>query len=816
MAMSIEALSDKVGLNVEMLHLLRQKRGTSNDGLAAMPAGTMRGALRRLSYPDMARARQRHMLKTARSDDGSIPANALVRAFTQLETLRAKMPQTQRVAGLPAAGTVVPLALVGAGPAAPPPVAGLAVRRWQWLGPGNVGGRTRAIAIHPADPQRILVASAGGGVWFTQDGGARWDPVDDFMANLAVCCLAVDPTNPNEVYAGTGEGFGNGDALRGGGIFRITGGNRWKQIAATKRFTAVNRIAVSRNGKVVVAATPEGMMRSADTARANWSRVLANPVADVKWHPTSNQAAVAGGLGDGQCYFTDNGGATWKNATHAGAWSGRVELAYARKNPAIVYASVEGTSGELWRSTDGGKTYQRCRALAPDGDPAGFLGEQGWYDNVLWADDPTDENLVLIGGVNLWRSTDGGDTLAEISTWWDDRSAHADQHAIVSHPGYDGVQNRTVFFGNDGGIFKAIDIRVPGSEPQPPFVQGWTELNNNYGVTQFYGGAVHAASGRIVAGAQDNGTLVIDPGAGSDQWHSWFGGDGGSCASDPTDPNVFYGEYVRLNIHRNTDGCATSDTNGDRYISGQFWDEVRGEWAWKPVPFQIPDARTQDALFIAPFVLDAGNPNRILGGASSLWETLNAKAPNTPTSGPRWRAIKPGTGRFISAIGISPINSDVVWVGHEDGAVFRTVNGASGAPAWQRCDHVGPKPLTAARYCARLVPHPTDVKVAYATFGGFISDNVWVTRDGGATWTALGTRLPAAPVYTLAIHPRRTQFLYIGTEVGVFGSENGGTSWSPTNEGPANVSVNELFWSDQTLVCATHGRGIYRIDLSNV
>lgn len=842
MALSDKALADKRGLSVEMVQRLRQTRGTSNDGLEALPDGALRRALRRLNYPDLARARQQHLLKQSRGDDGQVPVHALAHAVQQVTAMRAgvqvrSLPSRSaaprslqtalqtRGAGLPVLGAMTPLALIAAAPSPPlPRTAGLAPTRWVWLGPGNVGGRTRAIVIHPTSPERMLAASAGGGVWFTENGGARWDPVDDFMANLAVTCLAVDPGNPNLVYAGTGEGFGNVDALRGGGIFRITGGNTgaisWQLISATQNFTAINRIGVSRNGKTVLAATPEGIRRSTDAARNVWKTVLPSPVADLKCHPTLSTRAVAGGLDDGQAWFSVNSGLNWKPATHTGAWSGRIEVAYARKNPNIVYASVQGEGGSLWRSTDGGKSYQQRSALGPDGQAAAFLGDQGWYGNVLWAGDPSDENLLLIGGVNLWRSSDGGNTLAEISTWWDGASVHADHHAIVAHPGYDGVNNRTVFFGNDGGVFKAADVRAVGNEAQPPFVQGWTELNNNYGVTQFFGGAVHAGSGRIVAGAQDNGTLVLASGltgaANSENWGSWFGGDGGWCASDPSDAKVFYGEYVFLNIHRNTDACATSDTQGDRYISGQFWDSVADDWAWKPVPFQIPDARTQDALFIAPFVIDVRNPNRLLGGGLSLWETTDAKAPNTPTSGPRWRAIKASTGRHISAIAVSPSNSDVVWVGHEDGKVFRSLNATSAVPTWQRCDHVGIRPLTPTRFCTRIVPHATDVLVAYVTFGGFVADNVWVTRDGGATWAALGAALPAAPVRTLAMHPRKAQFLYIGTEVGVFASADSGATWSPTNEGPANVSADELFWAGQTLVCATHGRGLYRIDLSGV
>jgi hypothetical protein len=212
-------------------------------------------------------------------------------------------------------------------------------------------------------------------------------------------------------------------------------------------------------------------------------------------------------------------------------------------------------------------------------------------------------------------------------------------------------------------------------------------------------------------------------------------------------------------------------------------------------------------------VLDVRDPNRLLGGGLSLWETTDAKTPNTPTSGPRWREIKSSTGSEISAVAISPADSAVVWIGHRDGSVFRSGNGTGGAPAWRRCDHQGNKPLTPTRVCLRIVPHHIDVNIAYATFGGYVSDNIWVTRDAGSTWAALGGSLPAAPVRTLAIHPNRAGHLYAGTELGVFASENGGTTGSPTNEGPANGSVDELFWAGTTLLCTTHGRGMYRIDL---
>ncbi|WP_371664068.1 WD40/YVTN/BNR-like repeat-containing protein [Streptomyces sp. NBC_00280] len=810
MTISDEQIAQSKNISVEQVQLLCRARGTTNETLKALPEAAVRRALLRLDFPDLPTARGLFRLKQERSDDGNVRPHALGTAYEQVKTLLSREA--------PPATAGVPTGPNGQGiRGGPAPAGGLQLANWVWLGPGNIGGRTRGMVIHPVQPDRMWAVSAGGGVWHTEDGGVQWEPVDDFLENLACACIAGDPSDASTMYVGTGEAFQNLDAIRGNGIFVTTDAVDWNPIAATQTpdFQFVSRIAVSQSGEVVLAATSTGLFRSADAARTTWTQVLDNPLGDVRFDPQDSSKAVAGALRDGAAWFSRDGGLTWDLAVH-GPWIGRVELAYAVQDPAIVYASVQMTTGQIWRSRDGGATYQKRLTRTPDGLPSDYLSSQGWYDNAIWAGDPTDADLVLVGGVNLYRSMDGGDHLAEISTWWDPGSAHADQHAIVAHPSYDGVTNRTVFFGNDGGVFKAEDLAEVGSEPEPPFVNGWTELVNNYGVTQFYGGAGHAGSGKIVGGAQDNGSLTFDPALGTQDWRSFFGGDGGWCASDPTDPDVFYGEYVFLNIHRNTDGGTTDDTQGDRYISGQFFNFVTRDWDWKQVPFRITDAKNEDALFIAPFVLDPNNENRILAGGVSLWRTDNAKQPNTATTGPTWKAVKPNAGTMISAIAVARGDSDAVWVGHEDGMVFRTANGTATTPTWERVGATGPSPLTPRRFCTCITVHPTDPDTVFVAFGGYEQGNLWVTRDGGDHWTNLATALPRAPIRALAVHPRRTNLLYCGTEVGLFASEDAGASWSPTNDGPTNCSVDDLFWMDETLVCVTHGRGMFRIDLSMV
>ncbi len=793
---SKETVAKKLGVSVQQVQRLNTQRALSDQALMRLPVEKLPRVVRRLDYPDLPRERIAFRLLQERDEKGVIPAQALPRAIRQLNENRQKVAPKPRTAGVPTGVKVVPKNLL-------PALAGLKPGGGGWapLGPGNVGGRTRAIVIHPSQPDTMWAGSPAGGVWRTDNGGKSWFPADDFMANLAVSCLTMDPTNPDVLYAGTGEGFYNVDAIRGGGIFRTTDGQTWSQLpaTATANFQYVNRLALSADGKVLLAATRSGVFRSTDPDRLKWAPCLNAEVADLDFHPKDAKRAIAGSLRDGKAYFSSNGGETWTEAAHGdGVWSGRVELCYARQDPSIVYASVNAASGQVWRSKDGGQTYE-LRNTGLD-----YLGEQGWYDNAIWAGDPANADLVLVGGIDLWRSTNGGTSFTQISQWWSaPDSAHADHHVIVAHPQYGVGNNRTVFFGNDGGVYRAGNVTTVS------LTNGWQELNNTYGVTQFYGAAGFTktdGSVVIVGGTQDNGTLRFATAGGAELWTEMFGGDGGYCAADPADANYFYGEYVYLNIHRSSDGGLTSD-----FISGQYWNGL--QWAWKPFPYHIPDAKNQQANFIAPFIIDPNNANRILGGGMRLWRTNDAKTANTNSTGPAWASIKQTVGSPISAIAVAQGNADLIWVGHNNGDVYVTTGGTgtNPPPTWAKADD-GPNPLP-DRYCTRVTIDRTATSRVYITFGGYTKDNVWRTADGGKTWTNLGANLPEAPVRALVIHPKNAQFLYIGTEVGIFASEDGGTTWSPTNEGPTNCSVDELFWMGTTLVAATHGRGLFKIDL---
>jgi photosystem II stability/assembly factor-like uncharacterized protein len=816
-----ERVARELGLTRDEVQRVRKHLGLSTVSLLRMDREKVKVLIREAEHTDLARQRENFWAMLHQDEHQKIPAGALFQALQQRAVFQSKVPRNRfRVAGMP----------VRESPKLPP-TAGLHEDNsgWTEMGPWSIGGRTRTIAIDPKNPQRLWAGSVGGGVWFTKDGGQSFAPVDDLMSNLVVSSIVIDPRDSNVVYAGTGEGFFNIDALKGAGIFRTLNGNdvngsKWSRLPSTagEDFSFVNRLAISPDGKTLLAATRTGIFVSNQDDRSDFTPRYRANIGDLKFHPKDSKLAVAGGMNTGNAYFSTDGGQSWNVASHDGTWihvwepgsdpptsPSRVEVSYSLNDPNIVYASVDTNSGEVWRSTDGGHSYSKMSSLTSDGLSANYLGGQGWYANTIWAGDSSNSQFLLVGGLNLWKSTDGGKTLTDISSWEVDESAHADHHVIAGNA-VSPKENKAVFFGNDGGLFVANDVYNVGGDDGR--TSGWQRINNHYGVTQFYGLAV-AADGALIAGAQDNGTLLLSKGGTPISWSEVYGGDGGFCAADPSDPKYVYGEYVNANVHRRSMAGQPAE-----FISGQYWDANNRHWSWKPEPYTISDAKAGSANFIAPIALDPNNSERMLVGGASLWQTTNLKAPNTLDKGPEWHAIKSSSPQFISAIAIAKSDSNVVWVGHNNGDLFVTTNGLAPVPKWTRVHGTVTKPLP-ARTITHITIDPSNRGIVYVTYGGYTSSNIWKTTDSGAHWTdltALAANLPQAPVFSLTTHPSNRNFIYAGTEVGIYASEDAGTHWSPGNQGPNNSAVFEFAWSGTTLYAATHGRGVFKIELAAV
>jgi uncharacterized protein (TIGR03437 family) len=724
-----------------------------------------------------------------------------------------------------------------------------ALPAWTPLGPGNIGGRTRALVIHPTTPSVMYAAGVAGGVWKTTNAGASWTPIADLIANLTVNALAMDPRNPDVLYAGTGEGYFNYDFVRGAGVFKTTdGGATWTRLqsTATANFYFVNDLLVSPvSSQRVYAATRTGLWRSTDGG-ATWSQALDPTTSSnrtvtggclelaARTDQTTDYLFAACGTFEQSTIYrnTDAGGSGAWTAAHTEGGMGRTSLAIAPSNQNVIYAaSASYYSGNyqdglhaVFRSTDSGTTWTaQARNNNPTklntllftnpwgafyGDcgftPSGsnFFANQGWFDNVI-AVDPADSNRVWVGGIDLFRSDDGGQNWGLASYWWADGTvglrapqyAHADHHVIVFHPNYNGTTNKTMFVGNDGGVFRTDDARAAvgaGSTAACSPNNGavtWTALNNSYGVTQFYHGAPYPNGASYFGGTQDNGTLRGVDSSGLNGWSGILGGDGGYVAVDPTNTNILFAENTRLSLKKSTDGGATF-----RPATSGVYENFR------------------NVLFIAPFTMDASDPKRLWMGGAYIWRTTNGAESWAQAS-----ALTAGDG-LVSALAVAGADANYALVGMTQGEILRTDKALTTNynTTWS---FVRPR----AGWVSWLAFDPTNRNIAYATYSSFNSSptdrHVYKSADAGATWVGVdgagATGLPDVPAHCIVIDPANPQRLYVGTDIGVFVSADGGANWAVENTGFANVITESLALNvvngATTLFAFTHGRGAWRV-----
>ena len=727
-------------------------------------------------------------------------------------------------------------------PAATAAVAEDTIGTWKFLGPGNIGGRMRALLIDAREPSTMVAAGISGGVWKTTDAGASWRPIGDALANLDISSLAFDPQNHDVIFAGTGEGYFREDVrgtalpLRGNGIFVTRdGGASWSRLPSTvgQDFYWVNDLVVSsHDSQRIYAATRTGVWRSAD-AGATWTRVVTTSVKggclDLAYRgdTTGDYLFTSCGVFDQAAVLRTKHGESndpWTVVLNEAGMS-RTSLAIAPSNPSVVYAlAASNRRGPR-------ETTQNLHALyrsEKDGDPASWTAQtrfddqeklntallsnaytaiepqcngrneigswipMGWHCNVV-AVDPVNADRVWLGGVDLFRSDDRGRTWGEASYWWTYRLqpsfVHADQHVIAFHPQYDGVANQTIFFTNDGGVYRTDNANAPlGSgtltacHPEDSKV-AFTSLNNTLGVTQFYHGAVYPDGTRYLGGAQDNGTVLGYDSLGVNGWMMQWGGDGGYVAVDPSDQRTMYFESQNAEIIRfsgtNVVDVAATLRNNDTF------------------------------LFITPFVIDPARPTRLWIGGTRLWRTENR--------GDQWTQASTVLNGQVSAIAIGIQHAGRVLAGTNHGDVVHNDDApnATGTTAWSAAH---PRD----GFVSSIAFDPTNDDVVYATYAGFGGGaHVWKSIDGGVTWSPLdgsgAGALPDIPTHSLAIDPTRPSRLYLGSDLGIFVSNDGGGQWMVENTGFASVITEFVTIAPgergPAVYAFTHGRGAWRAEL---
>jgi len=697
---------------------------------------------------------------------------------------------------------------------------------WTERGPNNVGGRTRAFAVDVANPTTLFAGSVAGGLWKSTDDGASWSIKTAPSQIHGITCIAQDRRagQTGVWYAGTGEIRGSttnatrwGSLYLGDGIYKSTdSGETWALLPSTSSgtpqttdvFDYVVNVATNPANLAeaeVVAANHVGIYRSTNGG-TSWTQAIPSDsgYTDIAITSTGVKYAVTR-TGGGIRVWRSPDGVTWTDIRPASfpTAAGRIIIGLAPSNPLVAYFFVETANNtpavaghQLWKYTyvsgAGGTWVNRGGNLPSD------INSQGGYDMVLHVK-PDNENFVLIGGTNLYRSTDGFATSINTTTiggypFFPDLQHHPDLHSGAFSPA-----NPTVYYSaNDGGVSKAADITIPAMV--------WATLNHGYNVTQFYSVSIppDGGSDMIMAGAQDNGTQLGNAPGASD-WTMVFGGDGTIVEVSPAAANRLYTQYQNGPIHR-------QNWDGSDLVS-------------------IQPTGSVNQLFVNPIVLDPNNSSilyyaaGVSASSSRIWRNDSAPIATDAIGWTSLAATEVGAGtgyvRRITALGISTAGSaNVLYYGTVDGLVFKAVNANTATPTVTNITPPGMNGGTLTGGFVRCIAvDPTNSDRALLAFGNYNFQSLWYTTDGGATWTDVegnlagvsGPSIRWATMFYLGSSVR----VFLGTSIGVLwtGSLAGGaTTWSQeAADAIGNVIIGYMDYraSDRTLAVGTHSRGVF-------
>ena len=695
---------------------------------------------------------------------------------------------------------------------------------WTERGPNNIGGRSRAILIDKRDPtgNTVFAASVSGGIFKTTNftsASANWVVVDDHMANLAVTVLVQDPNNLNTMYAGTGEGWFNVDAVRGAGIFKSTdGGVTWNQLASTAQFEYVQDIVIDNNAHLFaslrnLASTYRGVMRSINGG-TSWTQVLGIPLTDLAY--TTGRAADLEVASNGDLYATlgiftrtmvlkSDFASHGANTGAVGAWTDitpphsnitfRGEIAVAPSNPQKLYLMMQDSATDkvlnFYASNNGGTSW--TATAVTNGSPLddalnNGTSSQTWYD-LIAAVDSTNANIVVAGGIELAKSTDGGSTWTAISN---SVSVHVDQHALVFY------NSSNLLVGNDGGIYQSSNF----TNANPTFSQ----KNNGFNATQFYGCDFHPTDENyFLAGAQDNNTQKFtSPGMNSTA--PVIGGDGAIPHIQQTDGQLQIAASTNNTYYRSTNGGNTFTSLGAAINNG------RGQ-------------------FINP--TDFDDNTSVLYAGDDIGKYFCITGLNGTPSGSVKTVAEMGD-RGLTAVKVDPTEANTIWIGAStvDGSASATapvvikISSANATPAIAFTPTTIPAGNGA--YISSIDVDPSNANNVLVTISNFGVPSVWESTNGGTSFTNIEGNLPDMPVWSGLFAPPGAQLsgttgggIILGTDLGAWttSSVNGAsTQWIPNNNGLANVPVYMIKYraANTSLVAATHGRGLFTTTLAGV
>jgi len=700
--------------------------------------------------------------------------------------------------------------------------------QWESIGPTNIGGRTLALAIHPENPDILFVGSASGGLWKSTTGGSglnAWEYVPTGHQVLGVAAIDIDTNDPNTMFIGTGEAYGSSENYPGIGPIRTTRGSYGIGILKTtdgglswiksldwslNQKRSIQKIQINPlRSESIWAATTDGVYKSTDGG-SSWSNIHSVTMAtDIIINPLdTNMVFVAhGGMGsEGHgIYRTTDGGDTFSKANlliggGPSEYKGKAVLSMSSEKPNILYASIGNSDGSLNYEDEDIKTWvmktedfgESWNLVFSSNDI--YARVQGWYAHAI-AVHPSNENIVWAAGqpFSLYKSTNGGidfleADMANTAGTTDDRendvfpylSDWADHHDIIFHP----TMHDTIYFINDGGIFKTTDGGVTIEN-----------CNSGYQTVQFYNGVSNSNTNKnlFLGGLQDNSSIIYE---GNLNWRREWGGDGAWTALNQDDNNIAYlsaqfGQAV---------------VSYDLFNGGQlYWAMPRGTDEQGNEIFP-----RNEANFITPYILSPADNQTMYMGGERIYK-YNALSQNWTTTNNGYRL----DGNAMSALAGSEQDPNVVYAASSPKLqrphIYRTANGGN---TWRQITQDLPD-----RFPTDLAVDPNNDLIAYVTFGGFETSHVFRTEDGGESWQDIGKNLPDIPTWSITVNPNNSSHLFVGNEIGVYQSIDSGKNWQNINGNlPDAVFAIDLIVSrsNSKLRLATHGNGAYEIDISQL
>tara|TARA_B110000438_G_scaffold74316_1_gene74414 strand:+ start:2105 stop:4651 length:2547 start_codon:yes stop_codon:yes gene_type:complete len=663
---------------------------------------------------------------------------------------------------------------------------------WTELGPINTpiilsngkkrgNGRINCIAFDPIDENIIWVGSPGGGLWKSVDGGINWETNTDNLPVIGVSNIAINPTNPQEMYITTGDAHAS-DTYSIGLLKSLNGGVDWDTTGMQWLVTdnkMVNKVIINPNyPDSLYAVTDNHIMISPDggnswiKALSNNGSILIGRFRDIEFKPNNPNViyAVKQTTGGSQVFRSTNGGDTFEGANNgiSSVNKNRPLIAVTPANPDVVYVlfcqNDYGFHG-IYKSSDSGDNWS-LQSDSPNilgrNTDGTSTGGQSWYDLSLGIS-TEDENKLYVGGINLWESNDGGanwNISGSSGNGFNYSYMHVDQHALEFNP-----LNGVAYAGNDGGLYKYMDT-----------LNSWVDISDGLAISQFYKiGLSNTINSRVVAGAQDNGTEMTTNGV----WDAIRGSDGMECAIDKYDHEIIY---------------STSQYGGLRktYNGGNNWTNIQ------PVNYS--------GGWVTPYKIHANNNNLIVAGYDEVYRSQMGGVG-------QWDSISynVSNGQSIQTIALAPSDEDYIYSASYS-RIKKTTNAGvtwidikTGLPNFNFSD------ITVAA---------DDADHLWVTISEYQANHkVYESFDGGASWTNItGNNLPNLPVNCIIHQDQAQGDLFIGTDVGIYHKDNTMSDWAPYMNGLPNVVIKELEinYNTDKIVAATFGRGVWESDLKNI